>query len=78
MNNDYMNKIKKVIEKKTGIGASEINENSFFEDDLNIDEMELLEILTELEETYQIELVPEQENIATVEDLIDLLGEKID
>ena len=40
--------------------------------------MELLEILSELEELFQVELVSEQENIVTVQDILDLLSEKID
>lgn len=78
MNNEYFVKIKKVIEQKTGLSGSEIHETSYFEDDLNIGEMELLEILSELEEIYQTELVSEQENIETVQDLVDLISEKID
>ena len=78
MSSEYFAKTKKVIEEKTGIAPSDIHEGSFFEDDLNIGEMELLEILSELEEMFQVELVSEQENIVTVQDLIDLLSEKID
>lgn len=75
---DYLKKIKSVIEEKTGLDAGEVQENSFFEDDLNIGQMELLEILSELEEIYKIELVDEQENIESVQDLVELLSEKID
>ncbi len=75
---DYLKKIKTVIEEKTGLDAGEVQENSFFEDDLNIGQMELLEILSELEEIYKVELVDEQENIESVQDLVELLSEKID
>ena len=78
MNSEYFAKTKKVIEEKAGVSPSEIHESSFFEDDLNVGEMELLEILSELEEMFHVELVSEQENIVTVQDLIDLLSEKID
>ncbi|HAI62789.1 MAG: acyl carrier protein [candidate division WWE3 bacterium GW2011_GWF2_41_45] len=78
MSSEYFAKTKKVIEEKTGVSPGDIHEGSFFEDDLNIGEMELLEILSELEEMYRVDLVSEQENIATVQDIIDLLSEKID
>ena len=78
MCSEYLTKTKKVIEEKTGVSPSDIHETSFFEDDLNIGEMELLEILSELEEMYRVDLVSEQENIATVQDILDLLSEKID
>lgn len=78
MSSDYLNKIKKVIEEKAGVSPSEIHENSFFEDDLNVGEMELLEILSELEEIYKVDLVSEQDDVSTVQDIIDLISEQID
>ncbi len=78
MTNEYFGKIKKIIEEYTGLSPSDIHENSFFEEDLNIGEMDLLEILSELEEMYQVDLVSEQENITTVQDVVDILSEKID
>jgi len=78
MNSEYFAKTKKVIEEKTGVSPADIHESSFFEDDLNVGEMELLEILSELEEMFKVDLVSEQENIVTVQDILDLLSEKID
>ncbi len=74
----YLNKIKKVIVTVTGIDPDEITEESYFEDDLNIGEMELVDILTELEEEFQVDLVGEKDNIKTIEDIIDLLVEEIE
>jgi len=78
MTNEYFGKIKKIIEEYTGVPPADIHENSFFEEDLNIGEMDLLEILSELEEIYHVDLISEQENIATVQDVIDIISEKID
>lgn len=78
MSTDYFKEIKKIIEEKTGLEPSEIIADSFFEDDLNIGEMDLLEILNELEEKYHTDLVDDKEGLETVQDLVDLLSEKID
>jgi acyl carrier protein len=78
MTSDYLKEIKKMIEEKTGIETSEITADLFFEDDLNLGDMELLEILNELEEKFQVELVDEKDSIETVQDLVDLLSEKIE
>lgn len=78
MSTDYFKEIKKIIEEKTGLEPSEIIADSFFEDDLNIGEMDLLEILNELEEKYHTDLVDEKEDLETVQDLVDLLSEKIE
>lgn len=78
MSAEYFREIKKIIEEKTGLEPSEITAESYFEDDLNVGEMELIEILNELEEKYHTELVDEKDNIQTVQDLVDLLSEKIE
>lgn len=78
MSAEYFKEIRKIIEDKTGLEPSEITPESYFEDDLNLGEMELIEILNELEEKYHTELMNEKENIETVQDLIDVLSELIE
>jgi len=75
---NYFAQIKKIISEKSGIDPSEITEESYFEDDLNIGEMELVEILSEIEEALQVDLIEEKGNIASVADLLDMLSEKLD
>jgi len=75
---NYLNKVKKIIEDKTGLDPSEISLESYFEEDLNISAMELLEILEEIEELFNLDLTSEKENIETVGDLIELLEEHLD
>lgn len=75
---DYFSKIKKLLAEKTGLEPSEISEDSYFEDDLNIGEMELIEILSELEESLHVNLVEDIDNFATVQDVIDALEEHIE
>lgn len=74
---DYLGKIKKVITEKTGLESSEIGAESFIGDDLNIGDMEFLEILEELEETFHVELIERSDSFETIQDIIDLLEEKI-
>ncbi|NMB91611.1 hypothetical protein GYA37_02045 [candidate division WWE3 bacterium] len=74
---DYYPKVKKVIAEKTGLEPSEINAESYFEDDLNIGEMELIEILEELEEIFHVDLIEDSDNFITVQDLVDALEEHI-
>ena len=74
---DYLGKIKKVITEKAGLESSEISSESYIGDDLNIGDMELLEILEELEETFHVELIERSDSFETVQDIIDLLEEKI-
>jgi len=78
MSAEYFKDIRKIIEEKTGLEPSEITPESYFEDDLNIGEMELIEILNELEEKYHTDLTEERENIETVQDLVDILSELVE
>jgi acyl carrier protein len=75
---NYLQTIKDVIANKTGLEPEEVTKDSFFEDDLNIGEMELIEILEELEDVYHTELTGEREDLESIQNLIDLLAEKLD
>lgn len=70
--------IKGIISDISGVDPAEVVTTAYFEDDLNIDELELIEILTELEDQLEVELVEDKENIQTVQDLMDLLLEKLE
>jgi len=74
---EYLSRIKKLIADKTGLETSEINGDCFFEEDLNLGEMEVIEILSELEEIYHVNLVDDIGNFATVQDVVDALEEHI-
>lgn len=74
---DYYPKVKKIIADKTGLETSEITAESYFEDDLNVGEMELIEILEELEETFHVDLIEDSNSFITVQDVVDALEEHI-
>jgi len=75
---DYTKGLMQIIIEKTGVDESDISPEAYFEEDLNISELELIEILTELEEKYQVDLLEERENLETVQDLADLLTELVE
>jgi acyl carrier protein len=78
MNVDYESKIKKIIADKAGVEPSEIHEESYFEDDLNLGDMELVDIIEELEEEFHIDLADEKKDIETVGDLIEAIAELVE
>lgn len=75
---DYFSKVKHIIADKAGLDVTEVTPESYFEDDLNISEMELNEILTEVEESLHVDLLEDKANIESVADLLDILSEKLD
>lgn len=76
---EILEKIKTVISERTGFEKNEIKLDSYFMDDLNINEMELAEIIGELEEMFTVELDDiELEDIKTVSDLVHAITDKIE
>ncbi len=74
----YLTKLKKIISEKTGLELADITEDSYFEDDLNISEMELMEILDEVEESLHVDISDERDSLESVGELLELLSEKLD
>ena len=75
----YINRIIAIIIDKTGVEPEEINESSYFEDDLNVGEIELMDILGAVEEEYKVEFDEEEkEKIESIVDVAELVVEKIE
>ena len=76
---EYINRIIAIIIDKTGVDPDEISEESYFEDDLNVDEIELLEIIGFIEEEYQMSFEKEEkEKVKSVMDLVEIVFEKVE
>uniref|UniRef100_A0A7C4XNZ8 Acyl carrier protein n=1 Tax=candidate division WWE3 bacterium TaxID=2053526 RepID=A0A7C4XNZ8_UNCKA len=74
---NYVKKIKDLVSEKAGMDPAEIKDESYFEDDLNLGELEVAEIVEELEDTYSISL-SEYEEMETVGDLITAVSENLE
>ncbi len=76
---EYLKKVIEIIINKTGMEAEEISETSYFEDDLNLGEIDLIEIIGALEEEYKIEFEEdEKEKLKSVMDLVEVVVEKVE
>lgn len=67
---NIFDKIREVTSERTGVEKKDIMPESYFMEDLNVDEMELEEIITELEEDLEIDLEVDLNEIKTVSDLL--------
>jgi acyl carrier protein len=74
---NYVKKIKELVSQKAGMEPNEITEESYFEDDLNLGELEVAEIIEELEEAYSIDLA-DYGDMETVADLITAVSENLE
>ena len=69
-----LEKIKALLAEELGVNADEITAETSFKGDLGADSLDLFELVTNLEEEYNIEIPAEQlEEMTTVGKVIDYL-----
>ena len=62
-----LEKIKALLAEELGVNADEITAETSFKEDLGADSLDLFELVTNLEEEYNIEIPAEElENLTTV------------
>lgn len=76
MNNEIFEKVKKIIADKLDIEEDKITPESSFLDDLGADSLDIVELIMELEEEFNIEIPDEDaEKIRTVADAVKYIEE---
>ena len=76
---DYLEDTKKLISKQFDIAEEDIEEDSFFEADLNISDLDLEDLVESIQDKYQIQVPPEK--VATfkkVSDIVSYLFENVE
>lgn len=69
-----LEKIKAIVAEQLGKDESEITENTNFTDDLGADSLDLFQIISEIEDAFDIEFSQEAgDNIKTVGDAVNYI-----
>ena len=64
-------KVKAIIAENLGVAEDEIKSTSSFIDDLGADSLDIVELVMQMEEEFEVEIPDEEaENIKTVQDAI--------
>ena len=72
-----LEKMKELIADQLGVDEEAVTAEKSLKDYLNTDSLDLFELVTRLEDTYQIEIPTEDlEKMVTVQDVIDYLAAK--
>ncbi|MBU1023358.1 acyl carrier protein [bacterium] len=72
-----IDELKDLISKKLSVDLSQVTENAKFTDDLGADSLDLVELVMELEEHFEIEISDEDsQNFLTVKDVADYIKKK--
>ena len=69
-------RVRRIISDQLGVDESQVTPNASFEEDLNADSLDLVELIMSLEEEFNIEISEEEaERIRTVGDAVDYIRE---
>jgi acyl carrier protein len=67
-------KVKAIIAENLGVNADEIKATSSFIDDLGADSLDIVELVMQMEEEFEVEIPDEEaENIKTVQDAVNFI-----
>ena len=72
-----LNELQEIIAEKLGLSAEEVQPEKSLKDDLKAESLDLFDLVTELEEKYEIEIPPEDlDTLVTVQDVIDYIEKR--
>jgi len=75
--NNYEERVKKIIVEQLGVDAEEVNPDASFVEDLGADSLDTVELVMALEEEFEIEIPDEDaEKITTVSQAISYISDR--
>ncbi len=70
-------KILEIMNEQLGVDVTGVTEETTFRDDLSIDSLDLYELVTALEDEYNIEIQPEElDGLKSIGDVVNYLADK--
>lgn len=70
-------KILEIMNEQLGVDVTGVTEETTFRDDLRIDSLDLYELVTALEDEYNIEIQPEElDSLKSIGDVVSYLADK--
>ncbi|MDA3130648.1 acyl carrier protein [Aliibacillus thermotolerans] len=71
---DTLERVKKIVADRLGVEESEITLEATFKDDLGADSLDVVELVMELEDEFDLEISDEEaEKISTVADVVNYI-----
>lgn len=71
-------RVKQIIAVQLGVDESEVTPGAHLRDDLGADSLDVVELVMQVEETFDLEIPDEDaENCTTVKDILDYIGKNV-
>ncbi|PSL51158.1 acyl carrier protein [Salsuginibacillus halophilus] len=71
---DTLNRIKKIVVDRLGVDEEEVKPEATFKEDLGADSLDVVELVMELEDEFDLEISDEEaEQITTVADVVNYI-----
>ena len=76
---EVFERVKEVLVEQLGVDESEITEEASFQEDLDADSLDLVELIMDLEERFGVKISDEEaQSITTVGEAVDFISERAD
>ena len=74
-----LDKIKSIVAEQLGVDEDQVTKDASFIDDLGADSLDIVDLIMNLEETFNIEIPDsDAEKVATVGDVVDYIKNLVD
>lgn len=74
---DTLSRVTKIVVDRLGVEEAEVKPEASFKDDLGADSLDVVELVMELEDEFDLEISDEEaEKIATVADVVDYINSR--
>ncbi|MCM3713160.1 acyl carrier protein [Halalkalibacter oceani] len=74
---DTLSRVKKIVVDRLGVEEAEVTEEASFKDDLGADSLDVVELVMELEDEFDLEISDEEaEKISTVADVVNYINSR--
>lgn len=74
---DTLSRVTKIVVDRLGVEEAEVKPEASFKDDLGADSLDVVELVMELEDEFDLEISDEEaEKISTVADVVDYINSR--
>jgi acyl carrier protein len=75
---DMLDRVKRIVVDRLGVDIDEVKPEAHFKDDLGADSLDIVELIMELEDEFDMEIADEDaEKMSTVQSVVDYINRTV-